>query len=129
MSGWDSEKGWYELTPTKANYYLRRRVEGCPEDVSVVTFLLRQAGLTVMERIYTPAKNRDGGGNIARVMPPDRSYPERICSWCVYGTVAQIWVALSGRDSGPESFRHEGKEELLAAGRYVPVRSPSGQVV
>lgn len=128
MSGWNSEKGWYELTPTKARYYLRRRFDDCPEDVSPVTFLLRQAGLTVRERVYTPAKNASGG-SITRVMPSDRSYPDRICCWCVYGTVAQIWMALSGRESGPEAFRHEGKAELQAAGRYVLVRSPSGQVV
>lgn len=128
MSGWVPEKCWYELTPTKARYYWRRPANDCPEDVSPITFLLRQAGLTVRERIYTPAKNASGG-SITRVMPADRSYPDRVCSWCVHGTVGQIWVALSGRESREDSYVSEGKAELIEAGLYTPVRSPSGQVV
>lgn len=128
MSGWVSEKCWYELTPTKAGHYLRRRVEGCPEDVSLITFALRQAGLTVRERIYTPAKNASGN-SITHVMPSDRSYPDRICSWCVHGTIGQIWVALSGRDSREDAYATEGKKELIEAGLYTPICSPSGQFV
>lgn len=38
--------------------------------------------------------------------------------WEVKATVAQIWTALSGQPSGVELFRHEGREQLIAAGVY-----------
>ena len=121
MSGWNPDTLEYELTPTKARYYWRRDWPKPPDGIHPVTHRLRSAGLRVCERIYTGAKSKTGG-IITRRMGPDKSYPDLICSWLVQGTIAQIWVVLSGSPSGSEAFRNEGKAELKEAGLYVPVQ-------
>jgi len=82
----------FELTPTKARFFLRRSAAGCPADLDPVTWLLRSAGLEVTETRY---------------------------GWNVRGTAAQIWCALSGLPDDGRDYNHEGAAELRAAGLYV----------
>lgn len=102
MSGWDSDKMVFQLTPTKASFYLRRRATGCPEDVHPVTWLLRSAGLDVKETRY---------------------------GWNVRATSAQIWCVLSGQPDDGRAYHHEGADDLREAGLYVPVYALNGQEV
>lgn len=95
MSGWDSKKLIFELTPTKASFYLRRDCSSVPSGENPVTFFLKQAGLKGVK------ETRHG--------------------WVAHATVAQIWFALSGIASGGEAFRHEGRAELSEAGLYVEI--------
>ena len=95
MSGWDEKKLTFELTPTKARFYLRRDCSEVPPNENPVTYFLKNAGLKgVRETRY---------------------------GWVVHATVAQIWFALSGTPSGDEAFRHEGRDVLIKAGLYVEV--------
>ena len=102
MSGWNPAKLVFELTPTKARFFLRRSVAGCPDGVDPVTWLLRAAGLHVEE-------TRHG--------------------WNVRATAAQLWCVLSGLPDAGRDYHHEGARELRAAGLYVPVVAQNGQEV
>lgn len=104
MSGWqDSRPLKYDLTPTKANYYLRRKTDHVPAGVCPVAFLLKEAGLKGVE--------------------------ETRYGWRVHATVAQIWTVLSGNPSGGDAYQHQGKKELIEAGLYVPVYASDGSEV
>lgn len=104
MSGWaDSHPLKYDLTPTKANYYLRRNISHVPAGVCPVAFLLEEAGLKGVE--------------------------ETKYGWRVHATVAQIWTVLSGNPSRDDGYAHIGKQELIEAGLYVPVYAFDGSEV
>ena len=95
MSGWDPDTLTFELTPTKARFYLRRDCSSVPADIHPVTYFLRQAGLKgVIETRY---------------------------GWKVHATVGQIWTVLSGLPSSSDSFRSQGEAELIDAGLYVSI--------
>lgn len=102
MSGWaDSHPLKFDLTPTKAKFYLRRDISHVPQGEDPVTYLLKEAGLQGVE------ETKWGG-------------------WTVHATVGQIWTVLSGQPSRPDAFSHEGKSELIEAGLYVPVFASNG---
>jgi hypothetical protein len=78
MSGIQSD-GSFDLTPTKAAFYLRRDLSPVPPGTDPVDFFLRAAGLAF-------DKTHWGG-------------------WNVQGTQGQIWAALSGQPS--RGSRHD----------------------
>lgn len=69
MSGKQSD-GSYDLTPTKAAFYLRRSLDPVPPGWNPVTYFLKSAGLQYVKTTW--------GG------------------WNVKATQDQIWTALSG---------------------------------
>ena len=76
MSGYDKRTGVFELTATKASYWLRRET---PEELGVIescVFLLRQAGFEILKQ----------GSGFIRI----KATPE------------QVWETLSGKPSDPE---------------------------
>jgi hypothetical protein len=95
MSGWNGMTLEYELTPSKASFYLRRDCSEVPKALHPVTYFLQKAGLK--------------GVRVTRR------------GWVVHATIAQVWYALSGEKSGHEAFRHTGKQELIDAGLYVDI--------
>jgi hypothetical protein len=91
MSGFDEKTGLFELTATKARYWLRRcDVEELGIDVSsldwweLVQAVIRSQGLEIV---------RDGGNYLV-----------------VRATPEQLWEALSGKPSNPAvAARHRGR--------------------
>jgi uncharacterized protein YbdZ (MbtH family) len=77
MSGKQSD-GSFDLTPTKAAFYLRRSLDPVPPGWDPVGYFLKAAGLQYV-------KTRWGG-------------------WNVKATQGQIWTALSGQTSAPGHY-------------------------
>lgn len=77
MSGKQAD-GSYDLTPTKAMFYLRRSLEPVPPGTHPVSYFLERAGLPFVRTTW--------GG------------------WNIQATQGQIWMALSGCSADPDHY-------------------------
>lgn len=71
--------GTFDLTPTKAKFYLRRSIVGVPPGVDPVSHFLASSGLSFTETSW--------GG------------------WNVQASQGQIWSALSGEAADPKHYQ------------------------